>query len=395
MPQALDGLTVLDLSHALAGPFATTMLADFGATVIKLEAPGGDMSRGWGPPFVGGESAYFLHLNRNKQSIAVDLRREEGRDIFFRLLDRADVVVENFRVGTVDRLGIGYEPCRARNPRVVFASISGFGQDGPYRDRAALDLVVQAESGMMSVTGETDGRGVRCGVSIADLTAGMIAAFAILAALQARTTTGRGQFIDVSMLEGQLALLAGQVGSYLTDGAVPKPMGTAYKQLLPYQTFRTATRDIAIGVGSDRLWQTFCPVVGLPELADDPRFRTNAARNAHRAELVSALQDAFLAHPYEEWEPLLTAAGVPVGAINTIADVVAHPQVAARGALAEVAHPTAGRMLMVGPAARLSETPGAVRTPAPRLGEHTDAVLDSLGIERTRIDALRRAQVIV
>ena len=394
MPHALDGVVVLDLSHALAGPFATTMLADFGADVTKLESPGGDMSRGWGPPFAGTESAYFLHLNRNKRSIAVDLRRDAGRDIFFRLLDRADVVVENFRVGTVDRLGIGYEACRARNPRVVFASISGFGQDGPYRDRAALDLVVQAESGLMSVTGEENGRAVRCGVSIADLTAGMLAAFAILAALQARRSTGRGQFIDVSMLDGQLALLSGLVGGYLADGVVPGPMGTSYKQLLPYQTFKTQTRDIAIGIGNDRLWRTFCPVIGLPELADDPRFRTNVARNENRAALVAVLQDAFLARAYEDWEPLLLNAGVPVGAINTIADVVSHPQVIARQTLVDCTHPTAGRFRTVGPAARLSDTPGSVRTPAPRLGEHTDVVLASLGLDRARIDALRSAKVV-
>jgi len=394
MTQALDHITVLDLSHALAGPFASTMLADFGAHVVKIEPPGGDMSRGWGPPFVGGESAYFLHLNRNKQSVVVDLKAEEGRALFFKLLDRADVVIENFRAGTVEKLGIDYERCRERNPRIVYASISGFGQDGPYRDRAALDLVVQAESGMMSVTGEAGGRGVRCGVSIADIAAGMFTAFAVATALHARAKTGRGQFIDVSMLEGQLALLSGLVGGYLADGKVPEPMGTAYKQLLPYQTFRTRTRDIAIGIGSDRLWQVFCPLLGLEALADDPRFSSNAARNANREALLAALQDAFLTRSYEEWEPILTAAGVPVGGINTIADVVAHPQVVARGALVECVHPTAGALRTVGPPARLSETPGTVRTPAPRLGEHTGDVLGSLGLTHEEIDALRSARVI-
>jgi formyl-CoA transferase/CoA:oxalate CoA-transferase len=395
MTQALGDITVLDLSHALAGPFATTMLADYGASVIKIEPPGsGDMSRGWGPPFVGRDSAYFLHLNRNKKSVAIDLKRREGRDLFFRLLDSADVVIENFRVGTVGKLGIDYERCSARNPRIVYCSISGFGQDGPYRNRAALDLVVQAESGMISVTGEPGSHGVRCGISIADITAGMVAAFAVMTALHARQSTGRGQFVDVSMLEGQLALLSGLIGGYLADGEVPGPMGTAYKQLLPYQTFRTGTRDIAIGIGSDRLWQIFCPLVGLEALADDPRFRSNAARNLNREALVSMLQDVFLTRTYEEWESILSTAGIPVGAINTIADVVDHAQVAARGALVECAHPTAGVVRSVGPPARLSGTPGAVRMPAPRLGEHTDEVLGTSGLCEEEIADLRAAKVI-
>jgi formyl-CoA transferase/CoA:oxalate CoA-transferase len=396
MTQALGDITVLDLSHALAGPFATTMLGDYGASVIKIEPPdGGDMSRGWGPPFVGQESAYFLHLNRNKKSVALDLKRREGQELFFRLLDRADVVIENFRVGTVGKLGIDYERCHARNPRIVYASISGFGQDGPYRNRAALDLVVQAESGMISVTGEPGSHGVRCGISIADITAGMFAAFGVMTALHARGTTGRGQFVDVSMLEGQLSLLSGLIGGYLADGDLPRPMGTAYKQLLPYQTFRTRTRDIAIGIGSDRLWQIFCPLAGLEALADDPRFRSNAARNLNREALVSTLQKVFLTRTYEEWESILGTAGVPVGTINTIADVVEHAQVGARGSLVEYVHPTAGVLRSVGPPARLSGTPGAVRIPAPRLGQHTDEVLRTIGLDEQEIADLRAAKVIL
>lgn len=395
LAHALADLTVLDLSHALAGPFASTMLGDYGANVIKIEPPhGGDMARAWGPPFYGRESAYFVNLNRNKRSLALDLKQPAGRELFFRLLERADVVVENLRVGTVGKLGIDDASCRARNPRVVYCSISGFGQDGPYRDRAALDLVVQAESGMISVTGPPDGRGVRCGISIADITAGMFAAFAIMTALHAREATGRGQFIDVSMLEGQLSILSGVVGTYIADGEVPGPMGTAYKALLPYQTFRTRTRDIAVGVGSDRLWQIFCPAIGVPELAADSRFATNAARAANRAALIDRLQAAFLAKPYDEWETILIAAGVPVGAINTIADVVEHPQVRAREALVDTAHPDAGRVRVVGPPVRLSETPGALRLPAPRLGEHTEEILASVGVSPAEIARLQAAGVV-
>jgi crotonobetainyl-CoA:carnitine CoA-transferase CaiB-like acyl-CoA transferase len=392
---ALSDLVVLDLSHALAGPFASTMLADYGAEVIKIEPLDGEISRRWGPPFYGGESAYFVNLNRNKKSVALDLKQPEGKALFFRLLEQSDVVLENLRVGTVRRLGIDYERARERQAGIIYCSISGFGQDGPYRDRAALDLVVQAESGMMSVTGETGGRGVRAGVSIADITAGMYAAFGILAALHARRATGRGQFIDVSMLEGQLGLLSGMIGAFIADGIVPGPLGTAYGALLPYQTFRTRSRDIAIGVGSDKLWRTFCPLIGLPELADDPRYVDNAARNANRPSLIATLQQAFLGKTYEEWEAILMPDGVPMGAINTLDTVVAHPQFAALGALVETTHPVAGTVRMTAPPVRMSETPGSVRAPAPLLGQHTNEVLrQRLALNEEEIARLRRAGVI-
>ena len=392
---ALSDITVLDLSHALAGPFASTMLGDYGAEVIKIEPLDGEIARAWGPPFYGDEAAYFVNLNRNKKSLALDLKHPEGRALFFRLLDRADVVLENLRVGTVARLGIDYARVRERQPRVVYCSISGFGQDGPYRDRAALDLVVQAESGMISITGEPGGAGVRAGVSIADITAGMYAAFGILAALHARQQTGRGQFLDVSMLEGQLGILSGMIGAYLADGIVPAPLGTAYGALLPYQTFRTRTRDIAIGIGSDKLWRTFCPLVGLAQMLDDPRYVTNARRNANRMSLVAALQEAFLTRTYEEWEAVLLPAGIPMGAINTIDQVVDHAQVRARGSLVESTHPVAGSIQMTGPPVRMSDTPGSVRAPAPLLGEHTEEILrDRLGMTSDEIEHLKQAGIV-
>jgi crotonobetainyl-CoA:carnitine CoA-transferase CaiB-like acyl-CoA transferase len=393
MTMALDDVKVIDLSHALAGPFASTMLADFGAQVVKVEPPGaGDISRAWGPPFYGSEPAYFVSLNRNKQSVEIDLKHPEGKELFFRLVERSDVVLENYRVGTLDKLGLDYARARTRNPRIIYCSVSGFGQTGPYRDRAALDLILQAESGMLSVTGEPGGRGVRAGTSIADMTAGMYAAFGIVTALHARARTGRGQAIDVSMLEGQMGLLGTMIGAYLADGAVPEPMGTAYKALLPYQTFRTRTRDLALAVGSEKLWKIFCPLVGVPEMADDPRYATNADRNNNRASLIGRLQDAFLTRSYEEWEAVLVPAGIPMGAINTIARVVEHPQVAARGALVESEHPTAGKVRMVGPVVRMSETPGAVRQPAPLLGQHTAEVLrERLGLDDAEIARLRDA----
>jgi formyl-CoA transferase/CoA:oxalate CoA-transferase len=388
---ALDDIVVLDLSHALAGPFATMLLGDFGARVIKIETPGtGDIARHWGPPFCGEDSAYFVDLNRNKKSVEIDLKHEEGKELFFRLLERADVVLENFRVGAAARLGLDHARCAARKPEIVYCSISGFGQTGPYRDRAAMDVIVQAESGMMSVTGEEGGRSVRCGVSIADITAGMNAAFAILTALHARSRTGLGQYIDVSLFEGQLGLLSGMLAMYRADGVVPQPMGTAYRALLPYQTFRTKTEDISLAIGSDALWRAFCIAAGLDGLRDDPRYLTNRERNRHRASLIDSLQLAFLGKSYAEWEALLLPAGIPVGRINTLDRVAEHPQAKARGVFAECAHPLAGTISTVAPYFRLSGTPGGVRTAAPLLGQHTDDVLrEELGLGDERIAALR------
>jgi crotonobetainyl-CoA:carnitine CoA-transferase CaiB-like acyl-CoA transferase len=387
----LEDVTVLDLSHALAGPFCSTMLADFGARVIKLEPRGaGDIARAWGTPLPGGETAYFVSLHRNKQGIEVDLKHPDGKALFFKLAQRADVVLENYRTGALERLGLSYEEARMRNPGIIYCSVSGFGQDGPYRDRAALDLILQAESGMISVTGEEGGR-----TSVADMTAGMYAAFGIMLALRVKEKTGRGQAIDVSMLEGQMSLLGTMIGGYLADGEMPVPMGTAYKALLPYQTFRTKTCDLALAVGSEKLWQVFCPAIGRPELANDPRYRRNVDRAKNRATLIPLLQDVFLTKTYEEWEAIFLPEGIPFGAINNIEQVVNHPQVKARASLVEMNHPRAGKVRMVGAPVRLSETPGSVRTPSPMLGEHTSEVLrELLGMSAAEVDALRGAGVI-
>ena len=394
MKLPLEDVKVLDLSHALAGPFASTMLADYGAQVIKIEPPGdGDIARAWGSPLPGGETAYFVSLHRNKKGMVLDLKHKEGKELFLRMVERADVVLENYRPGALKRLGLDYEAGRKRNPAIVYCSISGYGQDGPYLERAALDLILQAESGMISVTGEEGSHGARCGVSIADMTAGMNAAYAILLALRVKEKTGQGQSIDVSMMEGQLSLLGTMIGSYLANGEVPAPMGTAYKALLPYQTFRTRTRDLALAVGSEKLWKVFCPLIGCPELATDPRYRSNRERDANRAALVAKLQEVFLTRSFEEWEKLLVDNGIPVGKVNTLAEAVAHPQVAARGSLVEIDHPSVGRTRVVGVPARLSATPGSVRSPSPRLGEHTDEVLrELLGLTVPEIAALRAAR---
>lgn len=396
MKMPLEDVIVLDLSHALAGPHCSTMLADYGAQVIKLETPGsGDIARAWGSPMPGGENSYFVALHRNKRGIAIDLKTAEGKELFFKLVEKADVVLENFRPGALERLGLGYENAKARNPGIIYCSVSGFGQDGPYRERAALDLILQAESGMISVTGEEGGAGVRCGVSIADLTAGMYAGFGIMMALRVKDKTGEGQRIDVSMLEGQLSLLNIMISGYLTDHEPPRPMGTAYKALLPYQTFRTQTRDLALAVGSEKLWKVFCPVLGRPDLIDDPRFRTNQQRAQNRAALIDILQQVFLTRSFEEWEAGLLAAGVPVGAINNIEDLVDHPQVKARGAMVEMDHPRAGPVKVVGVPVRLSKTPGAVRTPSPQLGEHTEETLRTvLGLSEAEVQRLVATRIV-
>ena len=393
MQLPLEGIKVLDLSHALAGPFCSTMLADYGAQVVKIEPPGlGDIARAWGTPLPGGETDYFVSLHRNKQGMVLDLKNPQGKETFLRLVERCDVVLENYRAGALARLGLDYETARKRNPGIIYCSISGFGQDGPYRDRPALDLILQAESGMISVTGEAGGHGARAGVSIADLTAGMNAAFGIMLALRVKEKSGLGQSIDVSMMEGQLALLGTMIGNHCSSGEIPKPMGTAYKALLPYQTFRTKTRDLALAVGSEKLWRTFCPVIGRPELANDPRYRTNGDRNRNRESLIASLQQAFLTRSYEEWEALLTKNGIPVGAINNLAQVVDHPQVKSRGSIVEIEHPRAGKLRVVGVPVRLSATPGAIRSPSPALGEHTDEVLrELLALDATEIEALRAA----
>ena len=393
MQLPLEGITVLDLSHALAGPFCSTMLADYGAQVIKIEPPGaGDIARAWGTPLPGGETDYFVSLHRNKKGMVLDLKNPAGKETFLRLVERADIVLENYRVGALTRLGLDYESARLRNPGIIYCSISGFGKDGPYRDRPALDLIVQAESGMISITGEAGGNGARAGVSIADLTAGMNAAFGIMLALRAKEQSCIGQSIDVSMMEGQISLLGTMLGNYTATGEIPKPMGTAYKALLPYQTFRTQTRDLALAVGSEKLWRVFCPVIGCADLVDDPRFRSNGDRMQNRESLIARLQQVFLTRSYEDWEVLLTTHGIPIGAINDLAQVVAHPQVQARHSIVEIDHPRAGKMRIVGVPVGLSVTPGSIRTHSPALGEHTDEVLRALlALSDADLAALRAA----
>lgn len=392
--QPLDDLLVVDLTRALAGPFCTLMLGDLGARVIKVETPdGGDDTRGWGPPFIGDESAYFLGINRNKESLTLNLKDDRGRAILLRLLDRADVLVENFRPGIMHRFGLDYGTVHALHPRLVYASISGFGQDGPYRERSAYDLILQGMGGLMGITGEEGGPPVKVGVAISDICAGMYAAYGILAALRARERTGQGQHVDTAMLDGQISWLTYAAGIYFATGGNPPRLGSAHPTIVPYQAFRTADGYVNVAVGSEAIWRRFCEAV-VPDFLDDPRYATNRERVARRKELVERLEHIFETRPTRAWTELLDAAGVPIGPILTIAEVFSHPQVLHRQMLVEMDHPTAGRIKQTGIPIKLSETPGVMRSAPPILGQHTEAVLRGLGLTPAEIEALRREEVI-
>ena len=393
---ALADIRVLDLSRVLAGPFCTMLLADFGADVIKVEAPGrGDDTRHWGPPWAGGESAYFLSVNRNKRSITLNLKHERGRQILLDLVARSDVFIENFKVGTAKRLGLDYETLREINPRLIYCSITGYGQTGPYRDRPGYDFVIQAEGGIMSITGPADGEPHKVGVAIVDITAGLFAATAILAALHHRERTGEGQYIDIALLDAQVGWLANVAQNYLVSGEVPKRYGNAHPNIVPYEVFPTADGYIAVGIGNDRQYRRFCELTGRMDLWEDGRFQTNPGRVEHRDELIPRLRELFRTRTTAEWLALLREAKISAAPINNVAQVLNDPHVLARGMVQTVRHPTAGELKLVGPVPKLSATPAAIRRPPPLLGEHTVEVLtELLGYDEETLSRLREEGVV-
>ncbi len=378
---ALSGIRVLDLSRILSGPFASMILADLGADVIKVEVPGrGDDTRHWGPPFQGEDAAYFHAVNRNKRSLALDLKSDGGRCAAMALAESADVVLENFRPGTAARLGLGYDQLAQRNPGLVYGSVSGFGHTGPLSSRAGYDAIAQAMSGIMSVTGEADGDPVRFGVAGADLASGMWVTIGILAALIARQHTGRGQHVDVALLDGETSWLTYVAQNYFATGKTPGRFGAAHPNIVPYQGFPTADGQIMVAVGNDALWQRFAPAIGLGDEADDERFSTNAARVAHREELLPMIERSLKERSSGEWTQILTDAGVPVGPIHTIPQALAQPQVLARDMVVDLPHRTQGTVRTLGSPVKLSSTPPVLRHASPTLGEHTEQILSGLGM---------------
>lgn len=378
-PAALAGVRVVDLSQVLAGPYCTMLLGDLGADVVKVEPPEGDQSRRSLGTRRGEDCSGFLAVNRNKRSVVLDLHTTEGRRALHALVDRSDVVVENFRPGVAERLGAGYAELAERNPRLVYTSVSGFGRTGPYADRPGYDLIAQALAGLMSVTGTADGDPVKTGPPVADLAAGLFAALGTLAALLARDRTGAGQRVDTSLYQAALGLAVWETAELWATGTVPGRIGSAHRMVAPYEALRTRDGHIVVAGNTDRLWRALCATVGRPDLPADPRFAGNADRLAHRADLVAELEAALSAASTEEWVARLVAAGVPAAPVRDYGQVLADPHTAALGAVTEVAHPVLGALPQLAPPLGLAATPPAVRRPPPRLGEHTAEVLAELG----------------
>ncbi|HEX9206134.1 MAG TPA: CoA transferase [Candidatus Deferrimicrobiaceae bacterium] len=379
MSGPLAGVRVLDLSRVLAGPFCTMILGDLGAEVIKVERPdGGDDTREWGPPFAGGESAYYLCVNRNKKSVAIDLKAREGVEAVRALAAASDVFVENFRVGAMGKMGLAYPDLRSINPGIVYCSITGYGQTGPYRDLAGYDFILQAMSGLMSITGEPEGEPMKLGVATVDLTTGLYAAVGILAALRHRDRTGEGQHIDLSLMDAAVSWLANVGSNHLVSGEVPARFGNAHANIVPYQVFRASDRYVAVGIGNDGQWRKFCEVAGEPGLSSDPRFATNPDRVRNRADLVPLLEEVFRRKESDFWIASLWREGIPAGPINTVDRVFGDPQTKDRGMVVEMLHPSAGKVRLIGSPLKLSGTPVEYRLAPPLLGEHTESVLRDL-----------------
>jgi len=388
----LTGITVLDFTRVLSGPYCTMLLADMGARVIKIEQPGrGDDTRGWGPPFLEHESAYFLSVNRNKESLALDLRSAAAKAVIPRLLERTDVIVENFRPGAMARLGLDYDAIHGTHPAIVYCSISGFGQTGPRRSEPGYDAVIQAEGGLMSLTGDADGPPFRLGVAISDIVSGMFAFQGISMALYARTQTGRGQLVDIGMLDSTAALLTYQSGSFFATGQAPQRLGNRHPTIVPYETFSASDGDFVIAVGNDALWRAFCTACGLEALGDDPQFATNRQRVQGYGVLKPVIVERLRTKTRAEWIAVLTAARIPCGAVRDVGQVLADPQLAAREMVQQVAHASLGPLRVTGVPVKLSDTPGGVRTAPPTLGQHTDAILGELGFSDEEIEEWRKA----
>jgi len=377
----LDGLTVLDFSHALAGPYCTMLMGAYGAKVIKVEGPEGDIGRTWGPPFNGADASYFVGLNSGKQSLAIDLKTPEGLEVCRKLAAQADILVENFRPGTMNRLGLDYASLSAANSRLIYVSISGYGQTGPRRLEPAMDLIIQSASGLMSITGTAAGETVKTGHSIADITAGLFSLIGAMMALEARHRTGRGQFVDVSMMDTVMSTMLPSFSRFLASGIVPKPMGTLFDGIVPYRNFVCADREITLAVASDKLWKSFCEAIGRPELGNHADYSTNPLRVKNRGVLEPMLESMFRSRPAAHWVELLAKHGVPATVVRNLKEVLDDEQTAARNMTPIVQHAVAGPIRVIGVPVQLSETPGRIGSAAPLLGADTAAILKAVNGE--------------
>ncbi len=397
MPGPLEGIRVVDLSRIVVGPYCTMVMGDMGADVIKIELPGiGDETRMWGPPFTGGESAYYLSLNKNKRSLSLDFKKEKGKKILRRLIAISDVIVENYRMGTLDKVGFGYDTVKEITPRIIYCSITGYGPTGPMAHEAGVDVVVAAEGGLIGITGEPDRPPSKVGVAITDILTALFAQGAIANALYHREKTGKGQKLDLSLFESQVATLFNLSQSYLVSGDIPQRWGLAHASIVPYQGFKTKDDAyIMVSVTNEKMWEKFCQVMEIPDLIHDPRFDENKKRVMNRDQLVPLLEEKIAARDSDAWISKFRGVGMPCGRVNTMDRVFSHPQIKPRNMVVELDHPTARKVKLVGVPVKYSETPGSVRLPPPLLGQHTDQILSELlGYSQEKINGLRKEGVV-
>ncbi|MGM8365217.1 CaiB/BaiF CoA transferase family protein [Virgibacillus sp. W0181] len=391
--QALDDIRVIDLSQVMAGPYCSMLLADMGAEVIKVEPPQGESTRSW-PPYKEGESGAFMAINRNKKGINVNLKTKEGQQIFYDLIKTADVVVENFRPGVVKRLGVDYDTLSAINPKLVYCSISGFGQYGPYSSRGGYDLIAQGMTGIMSVTGEPGGDPVKCGLPINDLGTALFASYGILTALYSRTKTNEGQFIDASLFDTGLALSVWESAQYWYTGATPQPTGSGHRLSAPYQAFRASDGHFTVGADAPHHWKMFCEIIGRPEMLEDERFKDNESRMDHMEVFVQMIEEQTTTQPRSYWLEKFEEVGIPAGSINTYPESLNDPHTQARDMVCEVDHPVAGKVKALGIPVKMSKTPGSIRKSAPLAGEDTNSILSELGYDEEKIESLRKNEIV-
>lgn len=390
MAGALQEIKILDLTRVLAGPFCSMILGDLGAEVIKVEGPDSrDDTRAWGPPFVGGESAYYLCANRNKRAITVNFKSEKGKEIIRKLIAKSDVVVQNFKTGTLEKWGLGYEEMKKINPQIILASITGFGTNGPYKDEPGYDYIIQAMGGLMSITGEKDGPPIKAGVAIADILTGLYTVIGILSALHERNYSGEGQQIDISLFDSQISALVNVASNYLVSGVIPQRLGNQHPNIVPYQIFPTKDKEMVVAVGNDHQFSKFASILGMPELATNENYRTNAKRVENREELIPIICEQMKETTAKEWQSLLQQAGIPNGPINDMQMLFDDPQVHARNMVVEIAHPTAEMVKLVGSPLKLSRTPVEMRRHPPIYGEHTETVLSELGFNPEEIQSMK------